>query len=158
MRCGFTLIEILIASIILSAGLMGILTSFSQVQRMMRVLPDLETAQEVMDLGEAAYPLSEIDELNDIDVTAQDVDELWQLVAGSHGARLTSEQKEKYHGFTWEREVIDKHPSDDDLKRVGYLYRVRITVKWGRKEDQCETYVTLWRDAKAAGTSTGGAE
>lgn len=146
MRRGFTLLEVLLASVILGVGLAGVLVSMSQAQRMMRALPELETAQEVMDLGNAAFPLSEIAEVGDIDVSAVEVDELWGIVAGSHGANMTSEQKEKYERFTWEREVLDKNPDEEELKRIGYVYPVRVTVRWGRKEGQSESYVTLWRD------------
>ena len=41
--------------------------------------------------------------------------------------------------------------NDDDLKRLGYLHRVRVTVTWGdrfRGEKSSESYVTLWRDPK----------
>ena len=145
MRRGFTLLEVLIASIILGAGLAGILVSFSQAKRMMLSLPELETAQEVMDLGEMAYPLEQITDVDDIDQREQKVDDLWQIIAGPHGPRMTREQEEKYDNFTWEREVIDKHINEEELKRIGNLYRVRITVKWGREDNQRESYVTLWR-------------
>lgn len=145
MRRGFTLLEVLIASIILGAGLAGILVSFAQAKRMMLSLPELETAQEVMDLGEMAYPLDQITDEADIDQSEQTVDDLWQIIAGPHGPRMTREQEEKYDNFTWEREVIDKNVNDEELKRLGNLFRVRITVKWGRGENQQETYVTLWR-------------
>lgn len=64
--------------------------------------------------------------------------------------RLTREQQEKFRGFTWARENLDKNPSDDDAKRMNNLHRVRITVTWGprgqgRGKKEQESYVTLWR-------------
>lgn len=145
MRRGFTLIEVLIASIILGLGLTVILTSFTQAKRQMLVMPELEVAQEMLDLGEMAYPLDQVTDVEQIEQRDQDIDDLWQIVAGSHGPRLSRDQQEKYHNFVWSREVIDKNMSDDELKRLGNLYRVRVTVRWGRDDDQRETYVTLWR-------------
>ena len=89
---------------------------------------------------------------DDIDVRETRVDELWRIIAGDHGPRMTNEQEEKYHGFRWSRERIDPNMNDDDLKRLGYLHRVRVTVTWGdrfRGEKNSESYVTLWRDPKA---------
>ena len=147
MRKGFTLLEVLLAAIILGTGLAGILVSMSQAQRLMLSQGDIETAQEVMDLGEMAYPLEEVKEEDDIDVRETRATELWDLVTEE---RMTSEQREKFHGYTWERTNIDKNPNEDDLKRMNGLYRVRITVTWGergqgRGRKRQETYVTLWR-------------
>ncbi len=147
MRRGFTLIEVLLAAIILGTGLAGILVSMSQAQRLMLSQGDIETAQEVMDLGEMAYPLEEVKEAEDIDVRETRATELWDLVTEE---RMTNEQRDKFHGYTWERENLDKNIADDDLKRMNNLYRVRITVTWGdrgkgRGRKQQETYVTLWR-------------
>ena len=147
MRRGFTLLEVLLAAIILGAGLAAILVSMSQSQRMMLSMPELETAQEVMDLGEMAYPLEAVKDEDDLDVREQRATELWELVTDE---RLTSAQREKLHGFTWERENLDRNPKDDDIKRMNNLYRVRITVTWGDRgkgsgKKQQETYVTLWR-------------
>lgn len=151
MRRGFTLLEVLLAAIILGLGLAGLLVAMSQSQRFMQTMPDMMTAQEVMDMGDMAYPLSEVKDEDDIDVPETRVDELWRIIAGDHGPKMTNEQEEKYHGFRWSRERVDPNMNDEDLKRIGYLHRVRITVTWGdrfRGEKNQESYVTLWRDPK----------
>ena len=147
-RGGFTLIEVLLAAIILGLGLTGILVSMSQAQRFMQTMPDLLTAQEVMDMGDMAYPLSEIKKAEDIDVSERDVDEIWRDISGANGPQMTREQSEKYHGYTWKREDLDATTSDEDLKRVGYIHRVRITVIWGdrfRGDKNIESCVSSWR-------------
>ena len=147
MKAGFTLLEVLLAAIILGFGLTGLLMSMSQSQKMMLSQTEIETAQEVMDLGEMAYPLEAVTDEDDLDVRETRATELWELVSDE---RLTSEQQDKLRGFTWERENLDKNMKDDDAKRMNNLYRVRITVTWGargqgRGKKEQETYVTLWR-------------
>ena len=146
MRRGFTLLEVLLAAIILGSGLAAILVSMSQSQRMMLASARLEAAQEVMDMGEMAYPLSDVkDPDSDLDVAETKAEELWELISD---VRMTSAQREKFHGYTWEREALNRKDSEEDIKRLGNLYTVRITVRWGdrfRGKGESESYVTFWR-------------
>ena len=101
MHGGFTLLEVLFAALILGFGLTTILVSMSQSQRMMLSSAYLETAQEVMDLGDMAYPLSNVkDPDQDLDVRETKATELWDIVAGSQGPKMSREQEEKFHGYT----------------------------------------------------------
>ena len=84
---------------------------------------------------------------DDLDVREERATELWEKVSEE---RLTRQQQDKFHGFTWERENLDRNPKDEDIKRMNNLYRVRITVTWGDRgqgsdKKQQESYVTLWR-------------
>lgn len=149
MRRGFTLLEVLLAAIILGSGLTAILVSLSQCQKMMLSSVELQTAQEVMDLGDMAYPLSDVkDPDKDLDVRETKASELWDLVAGPHGPKMSDAQEDKYHGYTWEREALNRKDDEDEIKRLGNLYTVRVTVRWGdnrRGDHQEESYVTFWR-------------
>ena len=149
-RRGFTLLEVLLASVILGFGLTTILVSMSQSQKMMLSSTYLETAQEVMDLGDMAYPLSDAqDPDKDLEVQETKATELWEMIAGN--VRLTREQEEKLHGYTWERTALNRNASDDELKRLGNLYTVLITVRWGdrrRGDGEEESYVTFWRKSE----------
>jgi prepilin-type N-terminal cleavage/methylation domain-containing protein len=146
MRGGFTLLEVLLAAIILGSGLAAILVSMSQAQRMILSSAKLETAQEVMDLGEMAYPLSDVkDPDNDLDVHETKAEELWEKITD---VRMTKAQRDKFHGYTWEREALNRTDPEEDIKRLGNLYTVRVTVRWGdrlRGNGEKESYVTFWR-------------
>lgn len=149
MRRGFTLLEVLLATIILGTGLAAILVSMSQSQRMMLSSSYLQTAQEVMDLGDMAYPLADVkDPDRDLDVPETKASELWDIVAGSHGPKLTREQEDKYHEYTWERVALNRNDSEEEIARLGNLYTVRVIVRWGNgrtSKREEESYVTFWR-------------
>ena len=149
MKRGFTILEVLLATIILGFGMAGVLVSLSQSQQLMRLVPELEAAQEVMDLGEMAYPLSFVEDKDDIDTGEVRASELWDLVSDE---RMSDAQEEKLKGYTWERELIDDHISDDELKQFNNLRRVRITVTWGERgrgsgKTKRESYIVLWKDS-----------
>ena len=56
-RRGFTLIEVLIASVILTLGLLSALALFTQSQRMMMASVRFETAQRVLNYFEMVHPI-----------------------------------------------------------------------------------------------------
>lgn len=149
MRAGFTLLEVLLAAIILGSGLAAILVSMSQSQKMMLASTSLETAQEVMDLGDMAYPLDNVtDPDQDLDVRETKASELWDIVAGAQGPKMSRAQEEKFHGYTWERVALNRQDDEEDIRRLGNLYTVRVTVRWGdnrRGSHEEESYVTFWR-------------
>ncbi len=144
MSRGFTLLEVMLATVILGLGLGTILFSVSNSQRMIMGSVYLETVQEVIDLGEMAYPLEDVKDVDDLDVGETKATELWEMLSKE---RLTSAQEDKFYGFTWERECLNKD-DDDEVDRLGGLYRIKVTVRWGdryRGHGESESYYTFWR-------------
>lgn len=145
MRRGFTLLEVLIATIILGLGLAGLLVSLSQAQELMLTSTRFQAVQEVMDMGDMAYPLADVQDPDlDLDVPETRASSLWDKISKIH---LTREQEEKYSGYTWERECLNKNDKEE-IERLGGIYVVRITVRWGdryRGHGEKESYVTFWR-------------
>jgi len=144
MRRGFTLMEVMVATIILGLGAAVILASMSQSHKMMVYSTYFQTTQEVMDLGDMAYPLADVKDESELDVDETKATELWDMISDE---RLSDAQEEKYHGYTWERECLNMH-DDDEIERLGGLYVVKVTVRWGdrfRSHGEQESYITFWR-------------
>ena len=138
----------MIAAIILGLGSAAIIASMSQAHKMMIYSTYYEAAQEVMDLGDMAYPLSDVRDENDLEVGETKATELWDMISDE---RLSSAQEEKYHGYTWQRECLNKNDPEDDIKRLGNLYIVKVTVRWGdryRSHGDSESYITFWRKSE----------
>jgi len=108
-RAGFTLIEVLLATIILSFGLMSLMTGLGSCATMMTLSKEYQDAQYVFSLGELKYPI----------VESTDVEEDLPVDPDS----------ELVEGYVFERTVDEK---DLDTNEVDdWLYVVRTRVTWG---------------------------
>ena len=151
-RKGFTLLEVMCATIILSLGLVALLTAFMQCQRIMRTTQGFETAQYVLMLGETLYPLPSPDLVSDdpLDSELLNIEETPALKLAQDleiDRDLSRERREELEYYTFERTVDEV--DDEELERSGFLYTVRTVIRWGnarRSKDRSETTViTLWR-------------
>ena len=141
-RRGFTLLEVMISTIILSIGLVVLLTSFANCQRIMTASRDYETAQYVLSLGETVYPIPTPDL-----VTGDPFDDLLDDLE-IPSSSFSNERREELSKYTFMRTVDEV--DDEELERSGYLYTLRTVVRWGstrqREEDRPKLEVlTLWR-------------
>ena len=153
-RRGFSLIEVMVATIILSLGLVVLLTSFMNCQRIMKASQDHETAQYVLALGETAYPIPSPDLVTDdplenekLNIEETEADDLLRELDIS-SSDLPKDRQEELSTYTFERKVDEV--DDEELKRSGYLYTIRTKIRWGsrrmRDEERPKLEVlTLWR-------------
>jgi len=153
-RRGFTLLEVMISTIILSIGLVVLLTSFANCQRIMTASRDYETAQYVLSLGETVYPIPTPDlvtgdpfddeQLNIEEISAEELLDDLEIPSSS----FSKDRRDELSKYSFMR-TVDK-VDDEELERSGHLYTLRTVVRWGstrqREEDRPKLEVlTLWR-------------
>ena len=153
-RQGFTLLEVMIATIILSIGLVVLLTSFANCQKVMKASQDYETAQYVLALGETVHPIPspdlvtgdpiEDEHLNIEETKAEELLDALDLTS----VELPKDRRDELSTYTFERSVDEV--DDEEIKRAGYIYTVRTKICWGNKrlhdEDRPKLEVlTFWR-------------
>lgn len=115
---GMTLVEVLIAIMILGVGLTAIMVSLSQCVTLMRVSKEYLDAQWVLGLGELRHPIRETDDVKEkVPVAEDSLDD------------LISDDNMKKRRYMFEREVDEKE-DDPDVEDDG-LYVVRSRVSWG---------------------------
>ena len=148
-RGGFTLIEILLATMILAGGLFSLMVVLSNCAQMMVLSKEYQDAQFVFSLGERCFPIPPNDEITDpeederlnIDpVSAEEmIDELEMDVS--------REVRETFKDFTFERMVEEKELETNEEDDGLYVLRTRIS--WGSgKEGYYEELVRLIRKGK----------
>jgi hypothetical protein len=141
----------MVATIILSLGLVALLTAFMQCQRVMRATQGFETAQYVLMLGETLYPLPSPDQVSDDPIENEllniEETEALELLENLELDDLPKERRDELDSYTFERTVDEI--DDEELARSGYLYTVRTVIRWGRSRRSSErnetTVITLWR-------------
>ena len=153
-RVGFTLIEVMVATIILSLGLAVLLTSFANCQRVMKASQDYETAQYVLTLGETVYPIPSPDlvtgdpiddeQLNIQETTAEELLDTLELPS----SELPKDRRDELSTYTFERTVDDV--DDEEIKRAGFIYTIRTRIRWGSRQLKEEErpkldVLTFWR-------------
>jgi prepilin-type N-terminal cleavage/methylation domain-containing protein len=126
-RSGFTLIEILMATLILAFGLMALMAGLSNCAVMMTLSKEYQDAQYVFCLGELKYPIQESD----------DVEEDLPVEADS----------DLVEGYVFER-TVDEKEKETNVEDDG-LYVVRTRVSWGPGDDQSEELVRYVRQVES---------
>lgn len=125
-RSGMTLVEVLIAAMILGFGMMTIFTSISRCLRLLQASRDVHKMQLVFDMGDITYPLAG-------NITSSDDME-----------KLEVEDDQLVEGFVFKRTFDEKEKPEDD-SFDDHLFTVRTTVLWGEREDEKEEHVQyIW--------------
>jgi prepilin-type N-terminal cleavage/methylation domain-containing protein len=71
-RDGFTLVEVMLAAVILGVGLAVLMTAASRCLLVMKAARNYQEAQWVLGLGEADHPMAETNDLEDLNVAPTD--------------------------------------------------------------------------------------
>ena len=152
-RAGFTLLEVLIAAIMLAVGCVAILACMMQCQRMMMASKRFESAQLVLQLGEMAYPVPDPSQVTTSgeDVLRDDVLNVSETPAEDLVRELEMDlprtELEQLKDYTFERTVDET--DDEILQWNGGIYAIRSTVRWGgnnygAKREELNV-IKLWR-------------
>ncbi len=152
-RAGFTLMEVLIAAVMLAVGCIAILSCMMQCQRMMLASKRFESAQLVLQLGEMAHP---IPDPSQVTTSGEDIlgDELLNVRETSAEdllreleMELPQTEREQLQDYTFERTVDET--DNEILQWNGGIYAIRSTVRWGgsnygAKREELNV-IKLWR-------------
>ena len=146
-RTGFTLIEILIATMILALGLMSLMVGLSNCAQMMCLSKEYQDAQYVFSLGERLYPvppssdITDAEEDENLNIDPVTVEEM--LVDLEE--EMPRKRLESFNGFTFKR-CVDERLDLDTNEVDDKLYILRTRVAWGSgKEGYYEELVRYVR-------------
>ena len=123
-----TLVEVLLAAMLLGLGMMTIFTSLSRCLRLIQASRDIQKMQLAFDRGNLAHPMADIQSEEDIEKLIVEADD---------------DLGEGLEGYVFSRTFDEKAKSEDDNEVDYHLFTVRTTVSWGEGDDAREEIVEL---------------
>jgi prepilin-type N-terminal cleavage/methylation domain-containing protein len=140
-RAGFTLVEILIATMILSVGIMVLLTGVGNCAKMMLLSKQFQEVQYIFTLVDLKYPIEATDKVEeDLPVASVSATELVETAS--------PQMREVLERYTFERKVDEKELETNQVDDG--LYIVRSIVTWGPDDDDREELLRYVRQTKTA--------
>jgi prepilin-type N-terminal cleavage/methylation domain-containing protein len=146
---GFTLIEILLATVILASGLLALMMGLGNSAQMMMLAKEFQDTQFVFSLGERCYPIPPNDEISDpekderLNIDSVSADDMINDLE----IDLSREARQTFSLYTFERAVDEKELATGEVDDGLYILRTRITRGKGRNSDT-EELVRLIRKKK----------
>lgn len=129
-RNGFSLIEVLIATVILGAGLLAIFSGLVPCLAMIDASRRFQDVRWAFDRGLLKHPIGTFEELEDLEV--------------EEDSELAEEGSTIGEGYVFTR-TIDEKEVEEGGPDDG-LYVVRSRISWGEGEDSSEEIVRLvWK-------------
>jgi prepilin-type N-terminal cleavage/methylation domain-containing protein len=140
-RAGFTLVEILIATMILATGIMVLLTGVGNCAKMMTLAKQFQETQYIFSLVDLKFPIEATTNVEeDIPVESMSCVDLLE--------EPSPQMLEILERYTFERTVdereLEMNQVDDGL------FIVRSVVSWGPDEDDREELIRYVRQSKNA--------
>jgi prepilin-type N-terminal cleavage/methylation domain-containing protein len=140
-RAGFTLVEILIATMILSIGIMVLLTGVGNCAKMMLLSKQFQEVQYIFTLVDLKYPIEATDNVEeDVKVDSVSATELVETAS--------PQMREVLERYTFER-TVDERELETNQVDDG-LFIVRSIVTWGPDDDDREELLRYVRQTKTA--------
>lgn len=132
-RSGLTLIEVMLATVILAVGLTALVTATSRCLAVAGKAKEYETARRLIGQVDLEVPI-----------------EFEDLEEGEESGRFSGE----FRDYTWRREIIEFE--DEELE----MFTVVTTVMWSRKGAEAKEEVTtyLYGPTYVRGESGGGGD
>ena len=126
-RSGMTLVEVLLAAMLLGLGMMAIFTSLTRCLRLMQASRDVQKMQLAFDRGNLAHPMADI----------QSEDDMEKLLVedGDLGEGLEN--------YVFKRTFDEKRKPENDSDFNDHVFTVRTTVSWGEGDDARDEIVEL---------------
>ena len=140
-RAGFTLVEILIATMILATGIMVLLTGVGNCAKMMTLAKQFQETQYIFSLVDLKFPIEATTDVeNDLPVESMSCVDLLE--------EPSPQMLEVLERYTFERTVdereLEMNQVDDGL------FIVRSVVSWGPDEEDREELIRYVRQTKNA--------
>jgi prepilin-type N-terminal cleavage/methylation domain-containing protein len=130
-RTGFTLVEILIATMILSIGIMVLLTGVGNCAKMMLLSKQFQEVQYIFTLVDLKYPIEATDNVEeDLEVPSVSATELVEAAS--------PQMREVLERYTFERTGEDKTGDLETNQVDDGLRIVHSIVTWGPDDDDRE--------------------